>query len=162
MTSAFPKSARPFSSVFFLRIGCLVLGLRLLAGPRLPATPLAATFPASSWATQRSPVTVEDGRSREPRRVPGGTGARGVAGGRARGRRGVGERGVRRPGRQRLGEVLLLAGARGPAAPAALPVSRWPRLGPLPGCPLLCASTAWARLPFEPQLVATRAVPRSC
>lgn len=32
--------------------------------------------------------------------------------------------------------------------------------GPTHGGPLLCASTAPARLPFHPQLVATRAVPR--
>lgn len=56
MTSDFPKLARPFSSVSFLRIGCLVLGLRLLTGPRLLATPLAAaTFPASSWAHAAEP-----------------------------------------------------------------------------------------------------------
>lgn len=85
MTSDFSELPRPFSPISFLGIGCLVLGLRLLAAP------LAATFPASSWATQRSRVTVEDGRSGEPRRVPVGAGARGVAGGRARGRRGAGE-----------------------------------------------------------------------
>lgn len=85
MTSVFPELPRLFSSFSFLGIGWLVLG------PLLLATPLAATFPAASRATQRSPVTVEDGRSRESHRVPGGAGARGVAGGRARGRRGAGE-----------------------------------------------------------------------
>lgn len=69
---------------------------------------------------------------------------------------------MRRLGRQRLREVLLLAGARGPAAPADLPVSRWPQPGRLRGGPLLCASTAGAQLPFDPQLVTTRAVLLSC
>lgn len=42
------------------------------------------------------------------------------------------------------------------------PVSRWPQRGRLRGGPLLCASTARAQLPFDPQLVTTRAVLLSC
>ena len=62
------------------------------------------------WSAVR--VTVEDGRSRGASWATVGVGARGIVGRCTWGGRGTGEWGLRRPGRQWLGEVLLLAGGR--------------------------------------------------
>ena len=75
-------------------------------------------------------VTVEDGRSRGSSWATVGVGARGIVGRCTWGGRGAGEWGLRRPGRQWLGEVLLLAGGRAARAspPPGSPEAPFPHL----------------------------------